>query len=320
GDVWYVVWTSGGTQYFLEAEYPGSTVDPSNPGVPVDYSYGDIEVSPTGGALYHTLGTATGSSDTAAGTIPTSAPADAFGLAANATLGSATGQTFESVGTPATGGLLEAADTAGPGGDYTLGSGCSTSSSGSGGGHGHGSGGGSHGGSGSGGSGGGSGSGGGAHDGTSPGSGSSHGSTSSSGSRSFDSGTTTSSGDTSTQAGAASDNGVAAAHATRQRAVRAHGSVRVHGGKGTAIFSIRGSRVVYVDRAQHLRFHSVRILSVRWGAHFALLRGLGMLNGRKVHFTARAVDRGAKGDLFRIVWTHGRARGGKLVRGSVVVA
>ncbi|MGH3049244.1 MAG: hypothetical protein ACRDLK_03725 [Gaiellaceae bacterium] len=106
--------------------------------------------------------------------------------------------------------------------------------------------------------------------------------------------------------------------------VRANGLVRVRGSKGKATFSIdfrRGQnrKVLYRDRAQRLHFHSLRLLRVRYGAHFALVKGLGMVDGRKVHFTARAIDRGLRGDVFRIAWTHGHTRGGKLVHGSVIV-
>ncbi|HET7572543.1 MAG TPA: S53 family peptidase [Gaiellaceae bacterium] len=286
GDVWYVVWTSGGTQWFLEAEYPGSTVDPDSPGVPVDYSYGEIDTSPTGGGQYTTLGAATGSLDAAAGTITISAPASAFGLGAGAVLANPSGQTFESVGTPATGGLLEAADTAGPGSAYTLGGGCGTPVSTA---AGHGSGGGSHGK-------------------PNPGSGGSHGRPGG--------GTSTSPSGTS---------GVAAAHASKHRTARAHGTVRVRGSRRTATFSLdfrrgHGHKVVYRDRTHRLRFRSLRILQTRYGTHFVLVKGLGILNGRRVRFTARAIDRGAHGDVFRIAWTHGHARGGTLLHGSVIVS
>jgi hypothetical protein len=123
GDVWYVQWHSGNATYFLSAQYPAPNTDPNN--LTVSYSYGNITKSATGGALYNTVGSATGSMDTANGILTMSAPISAFpGTLAGATLTGTAATTFESVGTPA-GGLLEAADGEGPGSNYTLGTACS---------------------------------------------------------------------------------------------------------------------------------------------------------------------------------------------------
>jgi hypothetical protein len=123
GDVWYVLWNSNNTTYFLSAQYPAPNTDPNN--LTVSYNYGNITKSATGGALYNTIGSATGSMDTTKGVITMSAPVSDFaGATSGATLTGTAATTFESVGTPA-GGLLEAADGAGPGSNYTLGTACS---------------------------------------------------------------------------------------------------------------------------------------------------------------------------------------------------
>jgi hypothetical protein len=123
GDVWYELWTAGGATRFIGAEMPGTTEDTSNPGIPVDFFYGTVETSATGGTLYNQDGTATGSLDTAHGLVKVSVPLATMGLHAGEVLSATGAKTFESVGTPA-GGLLETADTAGPGKSYTAGKHC----------------------------------------------------------------------------------------------------------------------------------------------------------------------------------------------------
>jgi hypothetical protein len=123
GDVWYELWTTGKTTRFIGAELPGTTEDTSNPGLPVDYFYGTVETSPTGGTLYNQDGSATGSIDTAHGLIKVSVPLATLGLKSGSLLTATGAKTFESVGSPA-GGLLEQADSAGPGSAYTAGRHC----------------------------------------------------------------------------------------------------------------------------------------------------------------------------------------------------
>jgi hypothetical protein len=77
--------------------------------------------------------------------------------------------------------------------------------------------------------------------------------------------------------------------------------------------------VLFADSRLHLRFRSLHIASVRFGAHAATLRGNGIANGRRVRFTAVAVDNGARRDVFRIAWGGGRTRGGVLLEGGLTV-
>lgn len=123
GNVWYELWTYGKVTRFVGAEMPGTTEDTSNPGLPVDFFYGTVETSPTGGTLYNQDGTATGSLDTAHGLVHISVPLATVGLRSGLSLTATGAKTFESIGTPE-GGLLEAADSAGPGKAYTTGTHC----------------------------------------------------------------------------------------------------------------------------------------------------------------------------------------------------
>jgi hypothetical protein len=123
GLVWYAEWTVGKTTRFLGAETPGTTEDTSSPGLPVDFFYGTVETSATGGTQYSQDGTASGTLDLAKGTITITAPLKTLGLKTGSALTSTGAKTFESVGTPA-GGLLEQADSAGPGKNYSAGRSC----------------------------------------------------------------------------------------------------------------------------------------------------------------------------------------------------
>lgn len=302
GDVWYVIWTYGGTSYFVSAELPGTTANTSNPAsLPVDYSYGTVTTSPTGGTLYNTEGSATGSIDTTTNVITITTPLSTVGGAGSgAVLTSPGAKTFASVGTPA-GGLLEAADSAGPGSDYTIGQGCTvkTTQAKPGSGPASGSGSASAGTSGS----------------SSGAGGSGKSSGGSGGGGKSGSGGSSSSGSGATSSPSAS--GVAAAHTTVRRSVRGHGRV------GRATFRLdlrkgRGHKLVYVDLRRHLRFRSVR-LRVSYTTRGATLIGVGLLDGRRVRFVAHAVALGPRDQRFLIAWDGGAPRGGRVTHGGIVI-
>jgi hypothetical protein len=121
GDIWYIVWNYGSTPgvlgYFLEAEYPG---DPSNLGytdsaatsnLPVDLTYGTITLQ-NGIQNFGPVGAASGSFDVTNNRITISAPLSAVGSPpVGATLSSPHVIGDALVGTSASGGLLETADT-----------------------------------------------------------------------------------------------------------------------------------------------------------------------------------------------------------------
>ena len=92
--------------------------------------------------------------------------------------------------------------------------------------------------------------------------------------------------------------GVAGAQATLSHIVIGTGSV------GTARFRIdvgRASTVVYVDPATGLRFRALHIGSVDFVDNTARVRGIGLLNQRRVGFTVFAVHNLQAGvDVFHI--------------------
>ncbi|HEV3310480.1 MAG TPA: hypothetical protein VG815_08175, partial [Chloroflexota bacterium] len=83
GDNWYVTWdfgkVTGINGYFLTASYPGGSgnVD-SDSGLPVDFSWGEIQPGTGTAATYAPIGTVTGSLDLKSNTITISAPISDF--------------------------------------------------------------------------------------------------------------------------------------------------------------------------------------------------------------------------------------------------
>lgn len=112
--------------------------------------------------------------------------------------------------------------------------------------------------------------------------------------------------------------GVAGVQAARFRTLRAAGTLaqaarfRLELGAGGTV------SLVYVQPGV-ATFRALRLDSIRWAANAAKLDGLGILNGKRVRFSAVVVDNGAAGDVFRIAWLHRASLGGALLRGSVVV-
>jgi hypothetical protein len=96
-----------------------------------------------------------------------------------------------------------------------------------------------------------------------------------------------------------------------------HTIVRLAAGHGTVggiPFSVSKAQVVYG------RFHSTRIRAVLFGLNAVKLRGIGLIDGRHVSFTAVGVHNAVPGvDVFRIAWNHGAAFGGRLSTGSVFI-
>jgi hypothetical protein len=68
-----------------------------------------------------------------------------------------------------------------------------------------------------------------------------------------------------------------------------------------------------------LRFHALQLTSVRFGTHAATFKGTALLNGKRVRFSAVAVDHGVRGDVLKVSWNGGPSRGGKLRSGGLAV-
>jgi hypothetical protein len=112
--------------------------------------------------------------------------------------------------------------------------------------------------------------------------------------------------------------GVAGAQATIRHVVRGQGLA------GVALFRIDLSRpaakVLYVDPVRHVTFRSLSLGSVRFVENTATLKGVGILNHRRVPFTAVAVHNQLPGvDVFRIAWSRGTGHGGRVVSGSLFI-
>jgi hypothetical protein len=110
--------------------------------------------------------------------------------------------------------------------------------------------------------------------------------------------------------------GVAGAQAAIRRIVLGKGLTD----SGAARFSIDLGKVSYVDATRNVAFSSLKLASVRFGQNTATLKGIGLVNERRVPFTVVAVHNALPGiDVFRIAWSHGASLGGRVVVGSVFI-
>lgn len=87
---------------------------------------------------------------------------------------------------------------------------------------------------------------------------------------------------------------------------------------GSAAFRLTPGRVDY--RLGSVQFRSVKVQKVLFGLNAVKLRGTGLVDGRRVSFTAVGVHNARPGtDVFRLAWNHGAAVGGIVTNGSVFV-
>jgi hypothetical protein len=119
---------------------------------------------------------------------------------------------------------------------------------------------------------------------------------------------------------ASSSGAVAGVAIAAARSIVGAGSVRGLGRSARAAFrvDVSASKALLTWKAKGATFRSLRLTSARFGARAATLAGVGLLNGRRVRFTATLVDNGAKGDVFRVAWA-GRTLGGPLLGGALRV-
>lgn len=102
--------------------------------------------------------------------------------------------------------------------------------------------------------------------------------------------------------------GVAGATHTIVRLAAGHGTV------GAVAFSLSKTHVAFGA------FRSTHVRSLEFGLNAVKLRGLGVVDGRVVSFTAIGVHNALpEVDVFRISWNHGAALGGRVTSGSVFV-
>jgi hypothetical protein len=110
--------------------------------------------------------------------------------------------------------------------------------------------------------------------------------------------------------------GVAGVRASRFRFVRASG-VTTAGAFRVDFRAGPGNKIVLVREGAPV-FRALRFTSMRWTNNSVSMSGVGLAGGMRVHFSALAVDNGAR-DVFRIDWLHRATLGGALSKGAVVI-
>ena len=108
--------------------------------------------------------------------------------------------------------------------------------------------------------------------------------------------------------------GVAGAQASIVRTLRGSGAT------ATALFAVQKNKVIFVDTTKSLRFRSLHVQTVTFGMNEARLEGVGLLNGRRVGFTALAVHNQVPGvDVLRVSLGNRVGLGGRVVKGSIFI-
>lgn len=91
-----------------------------------------------------------------------------------------------------------------------------------------------------------------------------------------------------------------------------------HGLAGAGSFTLSATHVTY--SLGSLQFRSLGVPTVLFGQNAVKLRGTGLLNGRRVSFTAVGVHNARPGvDVFRLGWNHGATHGGVVTSGLVFI-
>jgi len=79
-----------------------------------------------------------------------------------------------------------------------------------------------------------------------------------------------------------------------------------------------GHKVTYVDYATGLSFRSLDLAGVVFSRNAVKITGVGLVGGKRVHFTAIATDYNKTGtDAFKIAWDHKASHGGTVHTGNV---
>jgi len=106
--------------------------------------------------------------------------------------------------------------------------------------------------------------------------------------------------------------GVAGAQASIVRALR--------GGGATAGATFTVSKRSLVLATSSLSFRSLRVQTLRFGSNDATMKGVGLLNGRRVSFKAVAVHNALPGvDTLRVSLGTRAAVGGRVLEGSIFI-
>ena len=116
--------------------------------------------------------------------------------------------------------------------------------------------------------------------------------------------------------------GVSTAGAVSSASVRASGIVDAHGSRGPdAMFKLMindltSARGVSYEQGL-MKFHSTSLTSILYGTNAVKVQGVGVFNGKTVHFTAVGVSHPLAHDVFKISWGGGAAHGGLVTYGRI---
>ena len=116
--------------------------------------------------------------------------------------------------------------------------------------------------------------------------------------------------------------GVTTAGAVSSAAVRASGVVEANGTHGPAatfklmINGMTSARGVSYEQGL-MKFHSTSLTSILYGKNAVKVQGVGVFNGKTVHFTAVGVSHPLANDVFKISWGGRASHGGLVTRGRI---
>jgi hypothetical protein len=110
--------------------------------------------------------------------------------------------------------------------------------------------------------------------------------------------------------------------ASSAAAVRAGGTVRAFGTTGPkATFTLylnstlKGNKLVYAEPGT--TFRALTMTNRVFGTNAAKFGGIGLVNGKRVHYTAVVVAHPTYAGVFKLAWGHNASRGGSLLNGNV---
>jgi extracellular elastinolytic metalloproteinase len=82
---------------------------------------------------------------------------------------------------------------------------------------------------------------------------------------------------------------------------------------------VSAARSLLTWKQKGASFRALKLTGATFAAHSATLRGVALVNKQRVRFTAVVLDRGVRGDSFRLAWGGGRSHGGTLLSGGLTV-
>jgi hypothetical protein len=115
---------------------------------------------------------------------------------------------------------------------------------------------------------------------------------------------------------------VPAMSATGAASIRAAGTVKAFQTAGPiAKFTLyldstlKSNKLVY--REPGTTFKALTMTNTLFSSNAARFGGIGLVNGKRVHYTAVVVAHPTYAGVFRLAWNHGASRGGSLLDGNV---